>query len=743
MVGPSKILTVSYGTFSCTLEGFDEPFNTMKAIAEYFRDLAADDRYFGAEPPTPDAEMLHRIAEREIQRRVEAKINEHGVILRQTDAAPQPTPIVADAAPVEPVAVPLVIAAAPVLAAPAVAEPEAAAEAEPAVIDEPEMTTEAEEVAVEEQVIAVVAEVAPEIVAEEEAPAPADVFDEAEVAIEAADDEVEEISLDAIMAAAETALPAAMAMPEAEAAPDSLAAKLSRIRAVVETVRAGQPVAFDEDEPADLQSSGAETFDSDFGFELDLSEDAPELIAAEAARAAARTDAEIEAEATNDDAPVTLEAEAEEEASYLDEEFDDEEIVTEAPETVTAEAEAGDEEPGEAAPVVAEDYDDDTYAEATPDEDSALLARLTGLAQSTSAEMQAEGATSDHPTSTRQDLSGADDLRHGDNDHAEAVTSDADDAPEDHPSFYERARARVIRIGKAATRLGGAKTDDHADDQMDETAAHADMMQPEADEVPPMAEHAAFADHHDEDGSDVERLMEEAKVKLEGAENRRRFSAIAHLKAAVAATLADRKMQPETAAEGAEGEAETEMSLYRDDLSKAVRPRRPAAETGATTRRPNLDTRPAPLVLVSEQRVDRRDDAHDGAAIRPRRVSAGSRSMLDDDDRLDSDDLDDVAPESASNFAEFAESLGAHSLTELLEAAAVYTASVEGQEHFTRPQLLRKVEFVSTRGEYNREDGLRSFGMLLRQGKIQKVAPGQFAIADASRYATEARRAAH
>jgi hypothetical protein len=225
-------------------------------------------------------------------------------------------------------------------------------------------------------------------------------------------------------------------------------------------------------------------------------------------------------------------------------------------------------------------------------------------------------------------------------------------------------------------------------------------------------------------------ILRETESQLDDSVARRRRSTIAHLTAAVAATRADRDS-------GAPLADDDDTEVYRDDLDRVVRPRRPA-EDGRGAAAPAV-RRMAPLMLVSEQRIDLPSHTAEGPDVRPRRITTANLALMRDPDPEDTgenDSQDESLFEDSTSFAEYADRMGATDLPDLLEAAAAYAAYVEGRPHFSRPQLMKQIASFGDAG-FSREDGLRSFGALLRQGKIQKLKRGQFTIAKGSRFRPE------
>ena len=62
---------------------------------------------------------------------------------------------------------------------------------------------------------------------------------------------------------------------------------------------------------------------------------------------------------------------------------------------------------------------------------------------------------------------------------------------------------------------------------------------------------------------------------------------------------------------------------------------------------------------------------------------------------------------------------------------------MEGQEAFSRPEIMKRVSRYDPALTKSREDGLRSFGQLLRQGKLRKLERGLFTVADSTRFKPE------
>ncbi|KQB13983.1 hypothetical protein H9N28_03970 [Rhodobacter capsulatus] len=763
MVGASKILTVSYGTFSCTLEGFDEPFTTMKAIAEYFRDLAAEDRYFGAEPPQPDAEMLHRIAEREMARRVDAKIEKNSVVLRPGAAAtPEPAPAV--------VAMPAVVQVAVTPVGPAAAAPEG--------VGDP----------ISESVAAKLQRIRSAVAQARAAQGPADPEPDLPAPPQAAP--------------AVTPDPAPETAAEPIAAPEDFGFALDisgPLRA--EELSAEEPSAEATQPPRADPAAESEDEDEDEtpGGSMD-----PEKIERMRRRAERRAARQLQAEAqgTAEDAVedaaepgTTPEAEAvPAPAAPVTASPEMASPETTAPEVAAAEAAASPEAPrpvirarviklrraeplaaaaavpapeAEVPPEAAEDIDrmlasvSATMAEAAAPESPAapepaalsaeaeaeLMADLAALtedlgdvdwgiegwstesAEADPAPAETEPAATEAAPEPEVDL--------------EALVVELDPEPEPEPE--EDAPAAAAAPEAPAVRTPAIDLDAlFAEDPPEPAPAALTVVQVPPDALPPgvtdrrthpteplilPARPAAKAPPLPE--GDLPRLLEKADAQMAGNENRRRISAIAHLKAAVAATVAERRA-------GNEAVEKDETAPYRQDLTQAVRPRRPVLpgvgeSHHQTAARP--EARPAPLVLVSEQRVDRApaEAVAKAQAVRPRRIVAATLVQETAPEAADDEIELPLSPEEASSFAEFAQSRAPQGLAELLEAAAAYTAQVEGRPHFSPPQIMSKVSAVGD-ASFSREDRLRMFGTLLRQGKIAKVKRGQYAITEASRF---------
>ncbi|MFN3936508.1 MAG: hypothetical protein ACK4KW_02920 [Gemmobacter sp.] len=689
MVNQNKILTVSYGTFSCTLEGFEDPFGTMRAIAEYFRDLAAEDRYFGAEPPQPDAAMLHRIAEREVQRRVEARIEEHGVILRTGDAVAPPVP---DAA-ARPPSVPAAQAVAPRVS----------------------------ESSVEESVAAKLARIRAAVGRARAPLAPS--FDDT------AEDAPVDLPAMAPAPAAEEPAPVAAAEPaaqwQAEPAPPAEAPENAQ--------------------PADLVDVPPEV--------ADPAVDAPTEIAALEARAdgdidrlidtLSGTDAEAEAVSAE---PAEAEAEAARPAISGAE-------GPAAPAGDAAEAgeDAGTEPSGQAVAV-----DPVALPEPAEDRDSDLDLLIDTLAGGDAMDDRADARPAPEAADSREPVAP---MLSADEPDAEAPAAPDSTEP---PSPI---RARVVKVRRmvpgetpAASASGPAEdaaaepaevagsslTPEQEDDlarELAEVEREIRSRGPDAaDASNPRSRKPRLEPVAAEEAS-VDRLLDQASSEIERPETRRRAATIAHLKAAVAATVAERSAAP------AEKPAPDESEPYRDDLAQAVRPRRPVILPGTGTRRSDAPARVPPLVLVSEQRIDRVQPA---APVRPRRVTTAGLAMTDLATSQPGETEAEITAGSGADinifggdteFSRFVERMDAADLPDLMEAAAAYVMVVEGRESFLRPQVTRLVTDYAGE-DVSREDVLRCFGGLLRDGRIVKARRGSFVLADDSRLLAEARRKA-
>lgn len=191
------------------------------------------------------------------------------------------------------------------------------------------------------------------------------------------------------------------------------------------------------------------------------------------------------------------------------------------------------------------------------------------------------------------------------------------------------------------------------------------------------------------DEAAVSRLLTRADAQLAEPEALRRRAALSQLRAAVAATEAARRLGETQPEEGRREEP------FRADLRDAMNPQgvRPA-QNGA----------PVSLTLVASRKAD--------ALVTGGQASDGIN---------------------AQTFRAFVDRAGVDSLADLLEATVAFACLVEGAEDVSRLQIMSRARQAG-RAPATREDELRTFGSLLRQGAIVRVRGGRYRASAETRF---------
>lgn len=681
MAETNKILEVTYGEFSCRLEGFEDSVETMKAVVAYFHELGGRENFREMRAQAPDAATLALLTEEQTGGTVEVENTGAGVSLRFHGNPADEDTASEDGFDAD--------------TSEETATWDDASDAEADVATEGDATLRTDDM---------------EEAASASGDAPAEDDDEP-VAADHSDGEDLEISDEPAPAMSDDTAPASTET--------SVTDRLQRIRAVVGR---GNPQSSDgyvedvadpdqTDKPkavnplaqrlAELAKRNADIMSSDKSAqrpEIDGSSpdeeatQAEDMVDAADVRAALATDEDdAEAQPFEDTAEEDI-AEAEQ-----DQEFADKADV-------------------EGNVVAAEDADtrlEDDPAE-TANEDTLEAVGHEGADE-------AQDATDEFDEDDTEEVAQVDEVARDD----AAVGAGDDDAPEDiaetDDEHAQPTESRPLLLtSRHSAILGQNDDDDDEDDDEFDLKAELAAIEREIAARPNngVARHGLPRSVEDA----MSRILNETNEHLNEPESRRHRDAFAQLKAAVAATEASRQL-------GDLAKSRDISAQFRDDLG--------ALDAEDKAKGESLP----PLKLVTPIRDDNEAKTEnasdpDAAPRSPKPLDAASNRLQQIAAKVASGDGADQ-----TSFAAFAQEQGAHELADMLEAAAAYISYVEGDDDFSRPQVMKVVQSASD-AEISREDGLRSFGRLLRQSRIVKLNNGRFQISENSRFRPETGRAA-